>query len=1211
MPNFVLRDFALTDTNASYTIVNEGTGAYAGPLRAVYSWAGNSAQTVASTTEIFSVSLPVGSSVSRTFTHSLISSPPAEAVTFWLFINPQGAGHVTELSLGGNSEGESRLRPDLAIENASVAVYTVSYTLRNVGNSRYNGPLRIQYAWQRRQGSGYTSITGAGSVATENITVDLAPSARSARTFTFSSVPINAARLSISLDPNMEITLESTRINNFAYPIYTPPQPDFFVTSGQVSGANATYVLKNGNDRYTGALTNLYSWLGANDLPLATRSATALYLDLATNATTSLSTSSFVPPTGSRKFRIALDSPPSVTEANEDNNVFDIVRPLADLVIQNATVTLTSIEYRVQNVGQIDFPGTFVSHRYAWFDAGGVELSSSTFEMGSSGIPSGGSFVFPSPGLGSARYAFIAYPPAGSTRLRITVNLNGTIEELSATNNSLEVTPRFPDFVPVFPTLSPTSTLRFSIRNDGIGPYSGGMTVGYQWLNSDRGVVSSTTASAIINVAPGASAAVSPVGPFFGFPPSAARYLKIVVDPSGTYRELDENNNVVEVTRPLPDFSIFSAEFSTSVQSGTGLLMLDFGYTVRNSGASNYNGNLSIARTWLDSNGDVISSVSGNPYLSLPVGDSETLSGGTSDVINPPGRGARLRISVNPVGAVAESDLSNNTREVERPAFPDLSIEGAALRDFGVYLSVRNLGPYQFGGSLERSYEWLDSAGAAISSTILSSTVTLRPQSAVSSISESSSFLTNPPEGAASLRITLDPADATYELEEFNNVREIILTTGETGGDELAEADEEEVVEEIEADLDDEVEPSPSPVASPSGSSSVRAKPSPTASPSVSGKVRPHEPRPLPGPIGLIVKDFVREVKSSLTFDPQAKAELRLRYANERVLEAHAAVEQGDASKAARILEKYTRDVNRAEDAISRVSSADKSAAERLREDALEDQLRHQVLFGRFERKVSPEILPRIQQVREHSLQQVGVTISALDGESKVTRVVEKTLHANGSEFRQLRNLEVLQAVEERVPEQAKSVIRNVEERQTARAQAQLEAISIEKTQTLSEYIDQSGGNEGFYLKAIEKVEKKVENKAEKEKISVIKEVLSKHAEKAPLVTPSPKRVPIKGSPFIKGTPSLVPKITPTVSPTFSSKLSPSASPKVFISSSPMVKFTPVLSPILKISPSPSPILKVTPSLSPSPLLKASPSPSPSPVLKASPSPSSSPSPSP
>ncbi len=230
------------------------------------------------------------------------------------------------------------------------------------------------------------------------------------------------------------------------------------------------------------------------------------------------------------------------------------------------------------------------------------------------------------------------------------------------------------------------------------------------------------------------------------------------------------------------------------------------------------------------------------------------------------------------------------------------------------------------------------------------------------------------------------------------------------------------------------------------------------------------EPTLLPTSPYYPIKTIWRGIKSTLTFNPIKKAELKLQYANEKLIEAKKVSElKNKPELAAKALESYGKEITGISKIIEKFSDKTKEKAEKLAEKIIDNSFKQQKLIDGIEKNLEPEQLNKVNQVRNEGLESLGKTIANIVPQEQIQNKINAAIqNQTGSEFKDFKNLEVLKAVEQKIPEQAREAIRQVQENVLQKLETKInESQEKEKFQN---YITNVGGNEVQHLKIINNI---------------------------------------------------------------------------------------------------------------------------------------------
>ncbi|MEK7607214.1 MAG: CARDB domain-containing protein [Patescibacteria group bacterium] len=409
--------------------------------------------------------------------------------------------------------------------------------------------------------------------------------------------------------------------------------------------------------------------------------------------------------------------------------------------------------------------------------------------------------------------AYLVRRPVNASKIQITLDELGTITEMNEANNMALINLPSPDFMLLTPIFTP-QVLSFRYVNAG-SPLpaqaipvsfwfewvdSAGARVGdhLYWHNRPTGAFPPnfpiTLTSNGMRVS--SSGGELPLDQILQNPPAEAVALKITIDGPNAFRETNEGNNsavLPKPVRPLPDL-VFG-----SVEVKSGVLRIE----VKNTGA-NPSAPADLLVQWFNADGSpnigvLLSAATGSKPIS-PKSSSEitmALSGQSSAerlIANPPKTAARLQLTIDATRRITEISEDNNTASVDYAALakplPDLAMtkDLQTLSGGQLMFSYANLNP---GAPLTQTlmlsfwFEWVDSTGTRIGDfSWYDRPAASLPSGSTPSIFNSrgiyvylakgfttlESILQNPPEGATSLKVTIDGPDKFRETNEGNNI---------------------------------------------------------------------------------------------------------------------------------------------------------------------------------------------------------------------------------------------------------------------------------------------------------------------------------------------------------------------------------------------------------------------------------------------------------
>lgn len=244
------------------------------------------------------------------------------------------------------------------------------------------------------------------------------------------------------------------------------------------------------------------------------------------------------------------------------------------------------------------------------------------------------------------------------------------------------------------------------------------------------------------------------------------------------------------------------------------------------------------------------------------------------------------------------------------------------------------------------------------------------------------------------------------------------------------------------------------------------------------------EPRILPDSPFYFLKNWGRGIQSFFTFNPVKKAELRLKFANEKLMEVKKIVQKTQNPEIIKkATENYQQEVERIKNQVEKIKekARENPQVETFLDKFIHQQILHQKLLQKLETQVPPEALEKIKEAREAHLERFQeVMLKLEDRKEEITEKLDKILEEQkGSQFKEFKNLEVLKNLEEKVPEEAKEAIKQAEENALKRLQGDLEKMSPEDQEKFKEYLDKIGGVKEKQMEILENLKEKLEEAPE------------------------------------------------------------------------------------------------------------------------------------
>jgi len=249
------------------------------------------------------------------------------------------------------------------------------------------------------------------------------------------------------------------------------------------------------------------------------------------------------------------------------------------------------------------------------------------------------------------------------------------------------------------------------------------------------------------------------------------------------------------------------------------------------------------------------------------------------------------------------------------------------------------------------------------------------------------------------------------------------------------------------------------------------------------------DPKILPDSPIYFLKQLWRGIRNAFTFNKIARANLRLQFAGEALLEAKKLAEKTDeAGGLETALENYNQQIERIQNRVEAIQqqAEENPRLNRFLNNFTQKTALHQRLMSRLEKNLSdkPEVLEKIKQNKERILEHFGEALNKLEKKENIPQRLEENLEkVPGSKYKNFKNLEVLLELEEKVPEQAKEAIQKAQQNALKRLHGDLENMSPEDQEKFKQYLENISGNQENQLKILQDLEQQNPSQTLKEKI--------------------------------------------------------------------------------------------------------------------------------
>lgn len=253
------------------------------------------------------------------------------------------------------------------------------------------------------------------------------------------------------------------------------------------------------------------------------------------------------------------------------------------------------------------------------------------------------------------------------------------------------------------------------------------------------------------------------------------------------------------------------------------------------------------------------------------------------------------------------------------------------------------------------------------------------------------------------------------------------------------------------------------------------------------------EPKILPDNPIYFLKEWGRMLRLFFAFDRLKKAELRLKFANEKIIEAKKLAElKKDPKVIEKTLTSFEKD-------LGKISELSGKELKHFSEKLLHQQILHQKILERVENEVPPEVAEKIREKRMAHLERFAQVMQKVQERARIAeRLGEELEKIEGSKFKDFKSLEILDEIEERMPDD--EIKKKIEEKKAQiieRLKEKLEKMSDEEKEKFKTYLEKIFGDKLKHLKIISELEaneisEKLREKIEEAKEKKIEEIAKK-----------------------------------------------------------------------------------------------------------------------
>ncbi|MDD2731603.1 MAG: DUF5667 domain-containing protein [Candidatus Pacebacteria bacterium] len=275
------------------------------------------------------------------------------------------------------------------------------------------------------------------------------------------------------------------------------------------------------------------------------------------------------------------------------------------------------------------------------------------------------------------------------------------------------------------------------------------------------------------------------------------------------------------------------------------------------------------------------------------------------------------------------------------------------------------------------------------------------------------------------------------------------------------------------------------------------------------------EPKLLPDSPFYFLKEWGRSLKLFFTFGQVKKINLESDYANEKLLEIKKMIEENKNPEALdKAIAKYEKVMEKIKNRSEKIdqTTEENPEVEKFMEKYTHQQVLHQRILEKLENQVPEQAYDKIKETREKHLENFKQVMLKLEEKDKIGETLENALeNIKGSEFKEVKDLEILEKVKENMPEEVKEKILKAEENALNKLKSKIENLPEEKQEIFKNYINTILGDKEKQLEILEtlrlelKENKEINGTLEKARETLMEKVQEINEQKSCLINILPE----------------------------------------------------------------------------------------------------------
>jgi hypothetical protein len=235
------------------------------------------------------------------------------------------------------------------------------------------------------------------------------------------------------------------------------------------------------------------------------------------------------------------------------------------------------------------------------------------------------------------------------------------------------------------------------------------------------------------------------------------------------------------------------------------------------------------------------------------------------------------------------------------------------------------------------------------------------------------------------------------------------------------------------------------------------------------------EPTILPDSPLYFLKDLYRKITDIVALDDTKKMENRLQWADEKLVEIKKLSElKNDPDLLNKALDAYQTEIQKIKEISGQISEDKLSDTQKQRLNSFLDKLTkqqvlHQTILEKLESRVPADVLEKIKKAREMHLERFGEVMNKLEtNPEKLKQRLENAIEQiKGSQFKDLKILDVLKNLVKKMPENQQGVVNGLINQIQEKLKVDIQNLPEQGKQKFLDYLEKTNVNSEGQIKKI------------------------------------------------------------------------------------------------------------------------------------------------